>query len=219
MLLKANYKQAFIPLKVGKGFITVKVERGQFIFGRNAAEKELNIDGSAIYRTLQKFEELEQITIEPNSQYSIITVCNYDTYQSKQEPDEQPKNNQRTSNEQHPNNTRTTPEHSKEELEEEEGKDFILYKPTKSEFNGLPEIKIGSVIQLFKFTKQTDISNEQVTGFWEIFKEQHLTGKKHYTDKDDVYSHFLNWVANKKIEKNGKSTTSTVGKEIKFDRP
>ena len=54
MLLKANFKRGFVPLKIGKGFITVKVERGQFIFGRNAAEKELKIDGMKVYRVLQK---------------------------------------------------------------------------------------------------------------------------------------------------------------------
>jgi len=143
MLLKANYKQGFVPLKVGKGFITVKIERGQFIFGRHAAEKELNIDGSAIYRTIQKFEELEQIIIEPNSQYSIITICNYDTYQNKQDIDEQPTNNQRTGNEQPTNNTRTTPEHKEEELEEKESK----------EYNPLGE-KSGVVFEMAKIFKK-----------------------------------------------------------------
>ena len=41
----------------------VIIERGQFIFGRNAAEKELKIDGMKVYRVLQKYEELEQVKI------------------------------------------------------------------------------------------------------------------------------------------------------------
>jgi len=181
MLLKANYKQGFIPLKVGKGFITVKIERGQFIFGRHAAEKELNIDGSSIYRMLQKFEELKQIIIEPNSQYSIITICNYDTYQNKQDTDEQPTNNQRTANEQLTNNTRTPPEHKEEELEEKESKEEkegFNTMPLAENFNGLPEIKIGAAIQYFKIAKQTDVNSEQIIGLWEFFKTQYLTGKK-----------------------------------------
>lgn len=222
MLLKANYKQGFVPLKVGKGFITVKIERGQFIFGRHAAEKELNIDGSAIYRMIQKFEELEQIIIEPNSQYSIITICNYDTYQNKQDIDEQLTNSQRTSNEQVTNNTRTTLEHKEEELEEKEGKEekeCFNTMPLAENFNGLPDIKIGSVIELFRITKQTDVTNEDVSGLWEVFKIQNLHGKKYYPNADEVYSHFINWSKKQNIETNGKSKTSTVGKDFKFDKP
>gem|GEM_PF-3587831 len=74
------------------------------------------------------------------------------------------------------------------------------YKPKASDFNGLPEIKIGSVVQLFKITKQVDVSKSDVKGLWEIFKDQNLNGKKFYTDEDAVYSHFLNWTKTQKIE-------------------
>lgn len=92
------------------------------------------------------------------------------------------------------------------EEEKESGNIFVNF-PMADHFNGLPEVKIGSVIQLFKYTKQVDVSNEQVIGLWEVFKVQNLTGKKHYNTKDDVYSHFLNWVIQKKIEKATKDKT------------
>jgi hypothetical protein len=123
MLLKANYKDSFIPLKIGRGSTTIKLKRGQFIFGRFKAEEELGIDGSVIYRQVKKFEELEQIIIESNSQYSIITICNFDNYQSIKDNTEQPKNNQRTTKEQPRSNIRTTKEHSIEELESIEEKE------------------------------------------------------------------------------------------------
>jgi hypothetical protein len=126
LLVKANYKKAFVPLKIGIGYTTVEVNRGQLLFGRHKAEEELGIDGSLIYRVLNKFEELGQINIVSNNQYSIITICKYDTYQSYDKDDEQPLNNQRTSNEQPMNNRRTTDEQQmntyKEELEEIEEK-------------------------------------------------------------------------------------------------
>jgi hypothetical protein len=125
MLLKANYRQSYIPIKTGKGVISVKVERGQFIFGRFKAEEELNIDGSMIYRQLKKFEELEQIIIESNNQYSVITICNYETYQSKLDKVEQLTDTQRTTNEQQTKSERTTNEHSIEELEGIEYKEEI----------------------------------------------------------------------------------------------
>lgn len=107
-LLKANYKDNFVPLKVGKGETIVKVKRGQFLFGRFKAEEELFIDGSTIYKIMQKLEQIGNINIESNNQYSVITICNYNTYQSsnnyKVTAKEQPSNNQVTTKEQ-PSNT------------------------------------------------------------------------------------------------------------------
>jgi len=131
LLVKANFKKTFASLKIGKGCITVKVERGQLIFGRFKAEEELGLDGSMIYRILQKFEEQEQITIEANNQYSIITICKYDVYQNNLPDNEQPMNNQRTTNEQPTQQTRTANEldmnTSKEGKEGKEGKENIDY--------------------------------------------------------------------------------------------
>lgn len=130
LLVKANFKKTFASLKIGKGYITVKVERGQLIFGRFKAEEELGLDGSMIYRILQKFEEQEQIKIEANNQYSIITICKYDVYQNNKSDIEQPTNNQSTTYEQPTDSQRTADESdtntSKEGKEGIEGKEDIL---------------------------------------------------------------------------------------------
>lgn len=83
LLAKANYKKTYASVKVGVGYSTVEVGRGQLIFGRIEAEEELEMDGSFIYRTLKKFEEIEQIKIKSAVNYSLITICNYETYQDK----------------------------------------------------------------------------------------------------------------------------------------
>jgi hypothetical protein len=130
-LCKANHKTRFASLKIGKGFTEVEVKRGQFIFGRSKAEEELFYDGSTIYKLMQKFERLEMIKIESNNQYSIITVCNYDTYQDATNYEvttkEQPKNNQRTGKEQ-PSNTNKNVNNDKNEKKE------IIYPFESSEF-------------------------------------------------------------------------------------
>jgi len=105
-LSKASWKKRSVPLKIGKGEIIVDIKPGQFIFGRFKAEESLNIDGSAIYRWIQKFssEEWQLIELEPNNQYTLVTICNWDKYQILNEDDEQPMNNGRTTGEQ-PKNT------------------------------------------------------------------------------------------------------------------
>ena len=97
-LLKASRNERFFSLKIGKGSTTVKILPGQFIFGRFKAEEELNIDGSTIYRWIQKFKSKEfgMITIEANNQYSIISICNWSSYQAEKSDSEQPMSNQRT---------------------------------------------------------------------------------------------------------------------------
>ncbi len=109
-MAKVTYKEKFISLKIGKGETTIKLLPGQFIFGRFKAEDELNIDGSTIYKWIQKFAspDFEMINIESNNQYSIITICNWADYNNTEYDEvttkEQPKNNQVTTKEQ-PSNT------------------------------------------------------------------------------------------------------------------
>ncbi len=97
-LCKANYKDRTIPLKIGRGETLVKVKRGQFIFGRFKAEEDLYIDGSTIYKIMKRLEEIGNIEIQSNNQYSIVTICNYNDYQDwdiiEVASEEQPSNNQ-----------------------------------------------------------------------------------------------------------------------------
>lgn len=79
-----------------------------------------------------------------------------------------------------------------------ESKGNILRKnfetmPTKEMFNGLPDVKNGSVVQLIKISSGVDATKEDVNGLWEIFKVQNLTGNRYYANEDAVYSHFINW--------------------------
>lgn len=109
-LCKANFKDRSVPLKVGKGETIIKVKRGSFIFGRFRAEEELFIDGSTIYKSMKKLQEMNMVKIESNNQYSIVTICKYDEYQQSDNyqvtSNEQPSNNQVTANEQPSNTTK-----------------------------------------------------------------------------------------------------------------
>jgi uncharacterized protein YdaU (DUF1376 family) len=87
-----------------------------------------------------------------------------------------------------------------EGMGEREGFDTM---PKCKDINDLPELKIGAAIELFKITKQTDVTKSDIKGLWNIFKEQNLTGHKYYKNLDSIYSHFINWIKTQKIEKNG----------------
>jgi hypothetical protein len=107
LLLKANHTPQFVSLNVGNGFTEINLTPGQLLFGRFKAEEILNINGSTIYKWLQKMEQHEMITIISNNKYSIISICNYENYQNindgKVTTDEQQANNKRTTSEQQAN--------------------------------------------------------------------------------------------------------------------
>lgn len=224
MLLKANYKKSFVPLKCGTGVTSIKVERGQFIFGRNKAQEELKINGSSIYRILQKFEELEQIKIETNSQYSLITICNYDAYQNIKDKNEQPADNQRTTSEQAADSKRTATEHSIEDKEYKESKEE---KEGKAHLNGFAcynaeEYVLSNQIAFERIcmavSKKTDEVKIELHKYhlWMTKNEKYPLGK--LAAEAGIEAWILNANDFKK-KYNGQPTPSTVGKTINFDKP
>jgi len=193
LLLKANYKDKQLTIKIGTGFEDVLVKRGKVLFGRKSAAKELKMSESATYRSIKKLSSIGKITIKSNSHYSLITICKYEHYQSVKDESEQQLNNNRTTTEQQPIQHLNTSKKYNKDKEGKESKEIFNTMPLPENFNGLPDMKVGAVIELMKIIKQVDISKEQVIGLWSVFKIQNLTGKKYYGSEDDVYSHFINW--------------------------
>lgn len=175
-LCKATYKQRFVPLKIGKGQISINLERGQFIFGRHKAEEELFIDGSTIYKCMKKLEEFESIKIESNSQYSIITICNYDYYNTidsyKVTSEEQPSNNQVTSKEQ-PKNT------NKELIELNNIKENIYISEIEKLKNEIELLKKPKEEKKEKKKEYSDHVLNLIEFCRPFFSEKYLNGESH----------------------------------------
>lgn len=95
-LLKANYQD-----RQWKG---MTIERGQFVTGREILAKETGLTIQQVRTALDKLKSTGEITIKVTNKYSIITVCNYETYQccgmesnqqiNRQTTAKQPANNQ-----------------------------------------------------------------------------------------------------------------------------
>jgi hypothetical protein len=74
-------------------------------------------------------------------------------------------------------------------------------KPGKKEMNMLLDpVKGGAVIELFRFTKNCDLKQDELDGLWSVFKKQNFTGQKFYHSQNDIFSHFINWSKSQKIE-------------------
>ena len=102
-------------------------------------------------------------------------------------------------------------------IEDIKSKKVFNNKPKKEDFNGLPENYIENSIQLIKFTKQLDITQETVVGMWNVFKLQKLTGNEYYANEGKVYSHFIDWLKFQKFNDgsavNNPSTKSGTSKD------
>ncbi len=161
---KARHKKGFIPLKVGKGTITIELKVGQMLFGRHKAEESLCLDGSLIYRKLKKFEDDKMIKIESNNQYSIVTICKYVDYQQLKEQIEQPTNNQRTTDAQ-PSNTNNNVNNVNNDnkkiidyLNSYTGKNF---KSTTDKTKALIKARLNEGFKLEDFKKVIEVKSKE----------------------------------------------------------
>jgi len=82
-LLKASYKERWVTMITGKSEIEVKIHPGQFVYGRFSAAKELNMKPSSVRNRMEKLKNMRNVDIKEDSQYSIVSIINWDAYQIK----------------------------------------------------------------------------------------------------------------------------------------
>jgi len=92
-LLRASYKEK----KVQVGLQQVVLQPGQFIFGRKKASKDLHLSEQQVRGCLEFMKDNKKVTIKSTNKFSIITIINWDIYQSDkitEQPTNQPASNQ-----------------------------------------------------------------------------------------------------------------------------
>lgn len=107
LLLKANW--------CDKKWRGKNIKRGQLITSRTRLADEVGTSEQQMRTCLERLQSSGEITCETTNRYTIITICNYDSYQGIREaeqpteqPAEQPTNNQQATNKQPTNNQQTT---------------------------------------------------------------------------------------------------------------
>jgi len=78
-LLRANHKACTVKV----GFQEIRLEAGQFIFGRIQASRDLNMTEWKIRQCLTFLKRSGNLTSKTTNKFSIITITNWDTYQGK----------------------------------------------------------------------------------------------------------------------------------------
>jgi len=173
-LMKANHKDNWVSITTGKGKTEVLVKEGSFIFGREKASKELKQKPTSTYKRLLKLKSVGNCDIQSNTHYSIVTILNWDKYQSieneKEQEKCQPSDNQVTTKCQ-PSDTNKNDKNDKNDKKKEKHKKekevFEIFRKI------YPGTKRGLSTEFDNFTKKhkdwkdvlprlTDLLNKQI---------------------------------------------------------
>jgi len=100
LILKANWKDKETNFERKCMYI----KRGQAIIGTVDLATKLRLSRATTRSTIKKLSDLGFLTTEPTNKFTIVTICNYDSYQdeesqtnqqtNQQKIDQQPKSNQ-----------------------------------------------------------------------------------------------------------------------------
>ncbi len=96
-LLKATHKQydAIVGLQ------RVHLKSGQFIFGRRQASIETGLSEQEVRTIIDFLKKAGNLTIKTTNKFSIISIINWNTYQSREMQTNQQTNQQLTNNQPH----------------------------------------------------------------------------------------------------------------------
>ncbi len=118
LLLNATHQDYDID-HLGKRFT---LKRGQLVTGRKVIAEKYKISETKVQRVLKRFESEQQIEQQTTNKNRVITIVNYDLYQSSEQQTEQQVNNKRTTSEQQVNTNNKHKEHNQQkEQKKKEG--------------------------------------------------------------------------------------------------
>ena len=149
LLLNANHDD-----KKWKG-LTVK--RGQIITGFHSLSDATGLSIQTIRTCFDRLTKTGEINKQSNKQFTVVTICNYETYQIKEENTNKQNNNRTTNNQQTTNN--------KQELKNNKNeKNINKYKPILDKiapFFDLSDISEKSWIEVIRMLIENDKYSEQ----------------------------------------------------------
>lgn len=142
-LLKATHRdyEQLVGLQI------IPLKPGEFIFGRNAAAKELNMNPSTVWKHVKVLQKLGNIDIKSNNKFSVINVVKWSDYQNVNDEKEQQSNNKVTTKEQQSNTNKNIKNNKNNKIDYSEPVDNFI-----SAYNvlaGTDIKKSSNIINLF----------------------------------------------------------------------
>ena len=197
LLLTANYKDLRWQGKL--------IKRGQLVTSREKLAALLGKSEQNIRTALDKLVMTKEIVKQSTNKYTIITICNYDKWQSNDGFTNQQNNqqvNQQLTNEQPTTNQQLTTSKEREEYKEREEINNSLSPHTcayacesenPEEVKWLAQMKRGFTAWQADACRTLKIDQETLTRYIEEFEvEQRAKSMVHHSWAD-ITSHFIDW--------------------------
>jgi hypothetical protein len=184
----ANTMRVFLHLLITANHKDAKwqgntINRGQLITSHGNLANDLGLSIQNVRTSLSKLKSTENLTVKSTSKFTLISICNYDTYQSQDSSANTPTNSPLTDDQQTTNRPLTTNKNDKkdknEKNEKNEEKERTL--PIKSE----NQLRIG---ELFGKRVATPMDKAELSA-WESAKGivDDMTDRE-WTDLEDFYA-------------------------------
>lgn len=226
LLLLANHKDGYF-MKRGT---LVKVPRGTVGYSMKELAKrwKWSINKVSRYIEILESETVNQVKSQKNNVTTLISIVNYERYQSNESANELTNGNQANSQTETNKNAKEWKEVIKEnnsltisEIDNRQNSGLIKRGLTPPPFTpadvviadkkfqasdfteGLPEGFTERLIKAVFSVKQKTITADEVYNFWALFLDVELC-KKTYPDKQAVFGHFFNYVKRQPFSKDTK---------------
>ena len=131
-ILKANHDTE----KFFWGTEEIEVKRGQFVTGRFSLSQDLKCNVSTIYKRLQTLRKTGLLNTKSNNKNTLVTIINYELYQSDIDKSNSKRNNKVTTKEQQSNTNKNDKNERTKELKDIYKKAQHLFL-TKEEYDKL----------------------------------------------------------------------------------
>lgn len=186
LLLNANVKD--------RKWQGLEIKRGQLITGRNRLVAETGISERVIRTCLQKLQETGEIIVEASNRFSLITICNYDSYQDINSESVQQTSNQSPTTDPQP----STPKEDNIDSSGEESNSTNITrtkKPKKTKDEVLAETKkrmadfYNSLVPFVKL-----YGKEMVRHFYDYWSETNKSGSRMRWEQEPT------WVLDKRLQ-------------------
>lgn len=184
LLIVANHKDNYV---YGN-----KVLRGQYLTSYDRLAKEVGITPMELRGALAKLESTGEINKQTTNKYTIITICNYDSYQCDNTTEEQTINKQTPNNYQSNNNQLPT---NKNDNNDKNNKNEInnslsIIRPT--EFENFLD---GQNSLWFENTKVAlrEPSEEKIRQLIKRFSAEMIARDEQPKTENDLKKHFVSW--------------------------
>ena len=192
LLLSANHED-------GK-WQGVEVKRGQLITGRKRISEETGLSEQTIRSGLKRLKSTNEITIKSTSRFSLITICNYNSYNAKILESNQLNTQQVTSNQPASNQQVTTNKNDKNDKNDKKKK--RRFAPPS-----LSEVETQIAEKNYK-----NITADRFVNFYG--SKGWMVGKNKMTDWRKALARAENWDAPSGVG----NQTSTVDMSEQFER-